>query len=199
MSYYNKKTESLTGSIVGRTFYKEGDGGKKSFLAFSLYVETKGKKEIRKIKAFGVLADELCYLSEGDKVTISTHRNESGEDIVESFVDNSNSLPTAIKTSSIMSEDALQAKNRELAILGYCLVPIKTDKGQILVQKKLTECVKVQNRWLCKLEYIMDTLGADRVKEELLKADIKTIKFSKDFIKSYKELKNRLFLEALEQ
>lgn len=201
MTYYKRKTESLTGVVTGKVYYKGGEeGGKQSFLLFNLYIDNKSKKEMRKLKAFGLLADTLCYLSDGDSITVSVYRTNSGDDIIEACIEDSKTQTTPIRQNSLMSEDALRAKNKELATLGLVLVPIKTATGQILAQKKLSDCFKAGEDYIYKLEYILDTLGANRVMEALKEAGIGgELNLTRKFAETYKELKNSLFKEALEQ
>jgi len=198
MAYKPRKQESLSGSITGRVMYKAGDI-KQSFLSFALYVESKTKKEIRKLKAFGIIADSLAHYSEGDKLTVSVYRSDSGDDIIESFVEDRGESEVIVRNDNTMTKKSLQDRNKELAKVGMALVKIKLPEIEILALKRLSETLQIENEPVCKLEYIMDTLGVDYVNDRLRKEGLlgDSLDLSKTFAKRYQEVKGKLFIEAL--
>jgi hypothetical protein len=200
--YQKKKTESLSGVVAGRVTYRGGEeGGKQSFIALAIFIDKNGKNEIRKLKAFGFLADSLAHLSDGDKLTASTYKNSSGEDIIDAFREGSQEVQKTVRKEFKVTKEWLKAKNEGLAREGLALVRIKLPDKESLSIKSLSQTLVLDGEVTCKLEYIMDVLGASYVNEVLKKngllGDTIPLGEGKKFANRYNEVKGALYKLAI--
>lgn len=189
-----RKLENIIGTSKLPATYKPGVNGKKSFAVIAVLTA----KGFRLVKAFGELADAIGGLEMPVEITLGAYKNEAGEYVAQHYSIKGEEV--APKPLPRMTEDALQAKNKELAWEGMGLVKIKTPEGLVLVRKPLIDCMTIEGELVDKLEFILDTLGAPVV-TDILKENgfLGELKFSKDFSNKYKALKNKLYLKALEQ